>query len=457
MPISGKHVDLGVLARFASSKLAPGKMLEVGRHLFVCDSCRLRLRTKVRGGAEVLDHLRQKGWPEDADYEAVFERLEGSLAERMADAEQDRRTAPTLYAELSRHSPPDRRAVVRSHRFQSPGLVELLLDDCRSTWAEDPAGAESQAELALELAECLRASQGPGLANDLMARAWAYAGNVHRIRFFLREAEAAFAAAEACLNDGTGDPLEKALVLDLKVSLLRATRRLDSALTTIDEVIRIYHRTKETHLEGRGLVSKGLLYTYKSEPEKAMPLFERALPMIDIEREPKVFLLLKNNIVLALVDLGRYGEASAKLPQLRQLSVEIGSWPDHSRCLWLEAKIDVGLGRLNDAEGKLRMLRDDYTRREIGYDVALVSLELVSILMTQGRLAEVKQVASEMHTLFASRELHGEALAALMLFQRAAEQETANLRMIEDILKYLKRAHGNPEVRFESPALATTF
>ena len=105
---------------------------------------------------------------------------------------------------------------------------------------------------------------------------------------------------------------------------------------------------------------------------------------------------------------------------------------------------------MDAAEAKLRLVRDEFVAEGIGYDAALASLDLAKIYLGQGRTAETRQLAAEMHSIFISREIHREALVALVFFQRAAEQERATVQLVEEVTSYLRRAQSNPGLRFET-------
>jgi hypothetical protein len=62
----------------------------------------------------------------------------------------------------------------------------------------------------------------------------------------------------------------------------------------------------------------------------------------------------------------------------------------------------------------------------------------------------MKRLAAEMVSIFESRDLHPEALAALAIFRQAAAAEAVTLGLVERMATYLQRARRNPEMRFES-------
>jgi hypothetical protein len=54
--------------------------------------------------------------------------------------------------------------------------------------------------------------------------------------------------------------------------------------------------------------------------------------------------------------------------------------------------------------------------------------------------------------IFASRQIHREALAALAVFQRAAEAERAGVEVVTEVGEYLRRARHAPELPFREAA-----
>lgn len=78
-----------------------------------------------------------------------------------------------------------------------------------------------------------------------------------------------------------------------------------------------------------------------------------------------------------------------------------------------------------------------------------MSLDLALVYGKTGRIAELKSLAEEMHAVFASKDIHREALAALRLFGDAAREERLTVEFLEDLVLYLKRARSNPTLRFK--------
>jgi hypothetical protein len=88
----------------------------------------------------------------------------------------------------------------------------------------------------------------------------------------------------------------------------------------------------------------------------------------------------------------------------------------------------------------LKEARDFFVRHEIGFDAAMVLLDLATVYDRRGDSAELKRLAAEMVPIFASRDVHPEALAALALFQKAAAAEQVDRALLDRIASEFHRA-----------------
>jgi tetratricopeptide (TPR) repeat protein len=151
-----------------------------------------------------------------------------------------------------------------------------------------------------------------------------------------------------------------------------------------------------------------------------------------------------------LCHLDRYKEAEALLPRVEALGAALNTKLDAVRTLWLKGRIWAGLGQREEALAALEEVRGYLRSETIAYDYALVSLELATLHLEQGRTRRVREMAEEMAWIFKSEKVHKEALAALRLFQEAARRERARAEWTQRMVKFLYRAQGNPRLRFEA-------
>jgi hypothetical protein len=139
--------------------------------------------------------------------------------------------------------------------------------------------------------------------------------------------------------------------------------------------------------------------------------------------------------------VGRFTEGDALVPEVRVLCQEIGGDLDLVRLRWVEGKVDFGLGRLEAAEAAFREVQEVFLARRLRYDAALVSLDLALLYAIAHRTADLKQLAAEMLPAFESREIHREALAALLMFQGACEEERLTVQLARQLADFLQREH----------------
>jgi len=443
-----------VLQEFAASfPEARGKCLE---HLIKCPDCQIRLRRFLHSRpndqvAKIVPLQRRQTLP--ANYEPGFERVSRSVQLFQSAYAKERAEAPALFSELSQHAPEKRPLLVRnSQRFHTWGLCELLLRQSEEQTFRNAAMEESLAALALEIMDRLDPSYyGAGAIEDLRARAWAYIANARRVKADFRGAEEAFALASASLKRGTLEPMDRAVLLDLRASLLRAQRRFDKALSLLHRAARIFLNLGERNLAGQVFVKIATVHSIAGEPERSIPFLYEALALIDHSREQRLLLSAWHNLVNSLADSGRFMEAQKLLAKTRPLYRQFLQPAVQSRLKWVEGKIACGLGQKEQAETLLLAARAGFLTEGTAYETALISLDLAALYAEQERTDELKRLAEEMLPIFSSRKIHREALAALAFWKQAVEAEKAGFDLVTKVASFLKRAQHDPELRFERP------
>lgn len=408
------------------------------RHLAQCEPCRGRLL-----------HLPRREDAGACDYGPAFDAAARSLCGQAVALACEREEAAALLSELKAAPACAREALLHTERFQTWGLFELLVDRAQEG-LRDAAWARELAELALRLADRLSPLKyRPELVEDLRARAWACLGNARRLTSDLGGALVAFAAAEDHLRKGTGDPIERAIVLDRRASLERDLRRFEDARRTLERVVGLFVRNGESHRAGRSLINLSLVHSYTGETEESIEALYRSLDLIDPEQEPRTVLCARHNLAGYLAEAGRCGEARRLYHESQTLYQAFPDAWTQNRRNWLQGRIDHGLGIDASAESHLRAARDGFVAEGIPYDTALVSLDLALLYAEQGRSAELKQLAAAMVPLFASCHIHREALAALSFLKQALETEKATVDVVTRVAAYLRRAQHDPELRWE--------
>jgi len=427
-------------------------------HALRCPDCQeYLLHLLARERSDPADEKLAKVLPwsrPPVDYGPAFAASSSEYDRRLRLYEKERAQAPALLAELCAQPAERRESLLHQARFQTWGVLELLVQSGREESHADGSRAEELAQFALRLADGLDpALYGAERIEDQRARAWAHIANARRVRSDLDGAEAAFEHAFLHLRLGTRESLDRAVVLDLKASLLRDRRCFLDALRLLRRAYQIFHEFGDTHRAGRVLVKLSTIHHCVGEPEDAIRVLYQALELANLDEEPRLRLIIVHNLLDDLAEAGRFMEARELFRQAGELYDRFPDPPTRNRRKWVQGKIARGVGQIGQAEVLWISAREGFIAEGIPYDTALVSLDLASLYAEQGAVPALRQLAQEMVVIFSSHKIHREALAALAYLQQALEAERATVELIRRVAAFLKRAERDPGLRFE-PDLA---
>jgi tetratricopeptide (TPR) repeat protein len=272
--------------------------------------------------------------------------------------------------------------------------------------------------------------------------------NAHRIGGTMPPAREARTQARKLWDAGAAaDPglLNEARVLWLEATLQSADRKFDQALTTLAEAFRV----DRGEMTSRLLYAKARVLEGKDDLSGSTAALEEASALADPEKEPRLALGIRFQLLFNLCLEGRAEEAKEKLPDIRTAAERQNKELDLLRVVWLEGMVASGLGHPDEAEAAFEKVRDGFARRGIAYDCALVTLELAVVLLTENRTSEVRSLAADLVWIFRSQGIPDRAMAALRLFSEAANRQTATVDFTRRVLRFLYRAQHNPELEFE--------
>jgi tetratricopeptide (TPR) repeat protein len=416
--VEDSHLSLEVLALWLSNRLEHEDVLaKVVPHLMdSCGTCRERFE-EIGRLQEEIGH-----WDETV---AVFES----------------RQAPELLAELSgRPFEQQLQLVEEREEMHVWGFCRLLLRQSQEAVFDDPLQAVDLADLAVRIAGHLDDGYDPNWVLDLRAQAWGHLGNARRVVGELRSAEDALRRAEGFLARSTsGNTQAQAEIYALKSSLRRDQRRNEEALALAARALDLYRKNEDSHGIAKVILLNAQLLRETDDLEEAIVLLEKSEGEIDPVRESRLFAYLRYNLLCCLTLSGRHDEAERLLPEVQGLFRESAQPLDRVRLTWAEGSIALGRGRTGDAEALFRQVQGAFLERGMGYDAALVSLDLAILYVQEGRTAEIKQLAVEVMPAFESREVQREAMAALLMFQQACEEERLTVQLARQIAAFLKR------------------
>lgn len=453
------HPARSLLASFMRGETSSGQNREIVEHLIggCAECCEIaRSYWPIEGNEQDGSSGMPYSWTAEGHFDVTeaFERVLRAIADEESAIDRERKEAPHLFAELRSHPAPRRQLLARnSARFQTWSLCELVIDESfESGFISQPAAVEL-AELGVAIAETLDVDRySSSLVGDLQARAWSVLGNARRLGGDLRGAEEAFGEAEELLAEGTGDVIEEARLYGFVASLRSDQRRFDEAIRLVGHAETIYRRAGDHQFMARSMIGRGLYTAYSGEAEKAIPILEAALGQLEADRDPRLALAAQHNLILCLNECGRLQEALKLLVRVRPLYSKFGDSWTKARMRWLEGKIAVGLGRALEAEHAFLEARQELMELEAPLDAALISLDLAALYLEQGRTDIARRIAAEILPIFRSREIEREAIAAVMVFQQAVEQDRISFELIRRLYQSLEASRDVP--RLGQPATA---
>jgi tetratricopeptide (TPR) repeat protein len=417
-----RHFSMATLARMTWARVEIEEMqqLIIPHILALCPTCRENF--------EELQRLKQQVGHWD-DITVVMEAAD----------------APDLWNRLQ-PLPYDQqlRQVEEDGELQTWALCRLLLRESLEATVQRPEIAVQLAVLAVKIANHLGDAYDREWVSDLRALAFAYLGNARRVLGEHRSADDAFFDAHYYFRrSGTGNARVKAEIQALEASLRRDERRFDEAVQLLDQTIATYTTAdqdlQDLHLAGLSLIKKAYTLQQMGEAAESIPLLQEAAQLIDPPRDPRLVLNLKQNYLLVLATIGSYDEATALLTETWELARSLGNAIDLLRIRWIEAKVSAGLLQRGPAEQAFKEVQQAFLDHEMGYDAALVSLDLAILYAREGCTAELKQLALDILPVFSSREIHREAMAALLLFQSACQEELLTVGLAIQLAALLDR------------------
>ncbi|HSK80745.1 MAG TPA: hypothetical protein VLQ45_30100 [Thermoanaerobaculia bacterium] len=382
------------------------------------------------------------------EYDYVLQALPSVLARHAPELEARWRRAEEDLAALLAFPREERRARIERarSRFRGPYLAELLIQESRRCIPSDPGEAYHLAELARFI---VHRSPGTPESFDFVALATASMANASRAGGDLRQAEEHFQYARYVItHHGVTDPRVIARIDSLEGSLRTDQRRFPQTEALLTRAAMLYRITALPVETGRVLLKLGEMYFHRKLLSRAIETVSAALEQFPSEAEPRLYLYGRHNLSLYLTEAGRFHEAADLLEVDADLYARFPEPWTQLRLSWLRGKIAAGVGDVPAAERWLTETRDGFVRQGIGYDAAMVSLDLALLYVQEGRTGEVRRVAEEMVPIFAAQDVHREATAALRLFLEAARREEVTAGLVREVAGFLKAARGDAELRF---------
>lgn len=446
--------DFAQFLRSTPRAAAGSQNTQVIRHLLAeCAVCRDNLRALgweaqrlmrlLQPWGELPTEVQERELPASTngyDYSRAFAAVERRVSSLLL-SERPAANPAAVLAELDALPADEQlRQVSAGGRFADPAVIRTLIDRSHAARYQNAEEMLRLAHLARLVADaCSVEDAGNELRlADLRARAWGQYGNALRVCGKPREAEEALGTAQRHRQAGTGDPMLRAWLLEKIAPLAVFQSRFSDAIEICDERSAIYQDLGESHLLASTQVQKAIALLYSGEPEAAIRILNRAIPLIDQEEDPHLLLAACHNLTQCYIDLDRPEQALRLYSEAKELYKDFDDPLILLRSAWQEGRLLRDLGHLRAAETALLRARKGYMERKLSYEVALVSLDLASVYIKLGLVEELKRTVLTTLPIFHALRVGVETLAALLQLQQVADQEQKALDLIRTLNAHIE-------------------
>jgi len=432
---------------FWQDRLEPVVLRRVVQHL--AGGCEVCQQLLVATAPKVTPFWRLERFPEEA-YDEPIDRALRSVRKLLPKIEQDRERRDRGIALFRERGGWDGMTSAEKRSIQ--GLwphIEIFLQRSFDARYSNPREMLELAQTAQTVSGRLDGSRyGETLVFDLRARVWGELGNAYRVNERYQEADTAFVTAHRLLDQGTGDLFLRAHLWDLESSLRRAQRRFGNALGLLDEARKAYRKLGDCHLSARTLMRKGICLMLAEKRHEAAQALRQAYLQIDQAREPELAATASHNLLNALIDAGRIGEAGRLLLESGLRQFFANDPLNLLRIRWVEAKILAGRVRLRDAERVFGEVRAGFREYELHYDAALAGVDLALVRVKQSK--DVRDLALELYSECRAHGVNPQAVRALHTFEILSRHKAVTVPRVERLRGFLAQLQHDPGLAFDS-------
>jgi hypothetical protein len=429
------HLAAVVLSRFLEGESSNEEARTVVAHLLT--GCPLCLSATSAGAGP----LEEEG---DA-YDLAIQRAFAAVSLHGTRASHVKAEARQALARCT-GQPPD--AVLLECKEPAAAL-EALLTRSSSLRHDDPQGMLVHARLAVRTAQRIRDGYNEEQRADFQARALGELANALRMADEFDESERALAAADAMHAAGTHGVELGLRLKDVRASLLGARESFSAACALFGEVYAGRLALGDRQGAASALLGKGFYAGLAGETAEAFRLFDAALALAEAEGEPRLQVIALHNKLLFLVDVGRLAEAHELLSRHRGWLWEHGGPVDRAKLLGIEGRIHSRLGHAERAEAAFGETKQAFAAAGMGGHEALITLDLASVVMRQGRSSEASNLALEALQVFARLKLRDHVREALLVLADALQAGLLTAALLASVAEFLRRAEHDLKARYQ--------
>lgn len=245
------------------------------------------------------------------------------------------------------------------------------------------------------------------------------------------------------------DSLVFAELDSLEASLRRDQRDFSAAEALLNRSSIAYRLGGRPEEVAKNLLKLSYVHFHAGDVSRAIETLYEALNTRASREDPRLELWMRHNLALYLVDAEDVKGAKRVVAESEALYRSFRDPRTRLRRRWLLGRIARAEGKYREGEAMFRETARGFEALGDGYDAALVLLELAELHYASGSNRKLRDLAVALSPLLNAEYLHQEAIAALLLVQRAIRDQIVTATLLRRARLYLDEAKNNPALKFE--------
>ncbi len=432
------HPNSSDLGRFLDGTLCAEARRRIVRHLLSgCDACRTTIGGIWKASEGNLPRRRFSA-PLGA-YAGAFDKALRAVRSQRASFEMERQEAPRRIAEFLALSPPERERRLRQDpQLTTPAAIDQLLRESSARTDEALALAESAVELAQRID---RLRYGKTTPRDVESRAWCQLAEIKRERGDLFGSERALDLAESLFDQGSEDPLDRAILDRARARWFARAGRARAAALCFAESVAALRRLGNRETLGITLLELGPSLAESGDAESGIDALLDGIKLLSAARFPHRIKVGLCTLAGLLVAQGREREARPHLWRARALAERLGDGDALERLTWIESRAALAAGRVEVGETSLLSVRDRLSARGLSREALAANFDLAALYLRSGRSVDLTRITLDPTKKPANdagpARLSSGDLAAVLFLRSAVERGGATPECARDLSDWL--------------------
>lgn len=337
-------------------------------------------------------------------------------------------------------------------QLRTLGIVRSLCAESKTTREHKPARAYDLAVLAAEIAEQLSADNYPQpTLNQIRGLAWKEQANALRYLGRYNEALSRLEVASTHYSKNMVSEFDLATIDYVRATVLREIHRETEALVlarkSADVFIQFGNQQRFIHAR----LLEGTIHFHAGNYDDARKVWMPLLKLAREENDLSTLGVMFNNVGQCELQLGDPDSAGGYFLQALHVYDDLHMPVEKNRTRWGLGRMLITNGRLSEGLGMLRQVQRDFESLQMRTDSALVSLEVVEVLLANQQFEEVPNLCRQLIENFTSAGLTANANTALAYLREAITTGSATPGIVRHVRRYLEQQPLQLEHAFSPP------